>query len=201
MEAAEHLRLQEEAIALEGDGYRRLLAGDPRGARPLLREAAATHRRSWQVAPPRSFGRLVGILKAAVLAGGGEEEEAAYTRAELGPAGDSPPSWYALAIVALVDGDDDLARSAVAGMREGSTAVGRAADALEALADGDTDRYARAVRAIVADFERREEQLTGVRIADTALMLEVLAQGVGWRRGRARSSFRALTAPAIGAGD
>jgi hypothetical protein len=176
---------------LEGDGYRRLLAGDAKDARPLLREAAAAYRRSWEVAPPRSFGRLVGMLKAAVIAGGGADE-ASYVRARLGAGGDSPASWYALGIVALVEGDDGLARRAGAGMREGSAAFGRAADALEALVDGDRERYARAVRAIVADFERREKHLTGVPIADTALMFEVLAQ----RRGlTARAKSDLLPAP------
>jgi hypothetical protein len=178
MEDAEHLRVQDRAIRLEGDGYRRLLAGDAKGARSLLREAAAAYRGSWEVAPPRSFGRLVGMLKAAVIAGGGADE-ASYVRAQVGPEGDSPASWYALGVVALVEGDDGLARRAAAGMRQGSAAFGRAADALQALADGDRERYARAVGAIVADFERREDHLTGVRIADTALMFEVLAQPRG----------------------
>ena len=182
MEEPEHLRLQDRAIRLEGDGYRGLFAGDAEGARALLREAAVAYRGSWEVAPPRSFGRLVGMLKAAVIAGGGADE-ASYVRAQVGPEGDSPTSWYALGIVALVEGDDPLARRAAAGMREGSADFGRAADALQALADGDRERYARSVGAIVADFERREDHLTGVRIADTTLMFEVLARprGLGAR--------------------
>lgn len=178
MDEAEHARLQNQAVELEGGGYRKLLAGDDAGARELLRDAAATYRRSWEVAPPRSFGRLVGMLKAAVIAGAGEEE-ASYVRARLGDDADSPASWYALGIVALVEGDDDLARRAADGMRAGSAAFGRAADALAALADRDSERYGRDVRAIVADFESRERHLTGVRIADTALMFEVLARRRG----------------------
>src|SRR5205823_1785940 len=144
---AEHLRHQGEAIRLEGDGYRKLFAGDVSAARELLRAAAEAYRRSWEVAPPRSFGRLVGMLKAAVIAGGGEAE-ASYVRGALAPEGDSPASWYALGIAALVQGDDGLARRAAAGMRAGSAAFGRAADALEALADRDRERYAQGVRAI-----------------------------------------------------
>ena len=64
-------------------------------------------------------------------------------------------------------------------MRAGSAAFGRAADAIEALADGDDEAYAAAARAIVADFEGREEHLTGVPVADTALMLERLAEPRG----------------------
>lgn len=178
MDEAEHLRLQSQAIRLEGDGYRKLFAGDEITAQKLLRESAAAYRRSWEVAPPRSFGRLVGMLKAAVIAGGGDEE-ASYVRSELAREGDSPASWYALGIAALLEGDDGLARRAAAGMRAGSAAFGRAASVLEALADRDRERYAQGVRAIVADFENREDHLTGVRIADTALMFEVLAQRRG----------------------
>ena len=82
-------------------------------------------------------------------------------------------------MAALVEGDDAAARAAAEGMRAGSPAFGRAAAAIEALADGDADRYAGAVREIVSDFEGRDEHLTGVAIADTALMLERLAAARG----------------------
>jgi hypothetical protein len=178
MDDSEHRRLQSEAIRLEGDGYRNLMAGDKGAAEALLRAAADTYRRSWEVAPPRSFGRLVGMLKAAVIAGGGATE-ASYVRGELASQGDSPTSWYALGIAALLEDDDDLARRAAAGMRAGTAAFARAADALAALAGRDRERYERSVHAIVADFESRQEHLTGVRIADTALMFERLAQRHG----------------------
>ena len=55
----------------------------------------------------------------------------------------------------------------------------RAAAAIDALAAGDTAAYGDAVAAIVADFEGRDEHLTGVAIADTALMLERLAEARG----------------------
>ncbi len=64
-------------------------------------------------------------------------------------------------------------------MRAGSPAFGRAADAVEALAARDREAYSGAVRAIVADFEGRDEHLTGVPVADTALMLERLAEPRG----------------------
>ncbi|MDQ3849196.1 MAG: hypothetical protein M3296_01080, partial [Actinomycetota bacterium] len=66
-------------------------------------------------------------------------------------------------------------RAAADAMRQGSPAFVRAADAIGALADRDADRYARAVADIVVDFEHRDEHLTGVPFADTALMLERLA--------------------------
>jgi uncharacterized protein YbjT (DUF2867 family) len=68
-------------------------------------------------------------------------------------------------------------------MREGSPPFARAAEAIDALAAGDAERYAGAVRAVVADFEGRGEHLTGVPIADTALMLERLAAARGLAAG------------------
>jgi predicted CoA-binding protein len=64
-------------------------------------------------------------------------------------------------------------------MRAGSEAFGRAAEAVEALAAGDRARFAAAQRAIVTDFEGRETHLTGVPIADTALVLDRLAERRG----------------------
>lgn len=191
VESERHRELLDAALAAEGEGHRALLSGDRDHAAGRLAQAAALYRESWQTAPPRSFGRLVGMLKAAVLAGDAEEE-ARYTRAEIsGDAGDSTASWYALAIAALVEGDDELAERAAAGMEEGSDAFVRAARAVRGLARSDRDEYATAVRAIVADFESRDEHLTGVPIADTALMLECLAD----RRGMAAEPDSALLPP------
>jgi hypothetical protein len=173
-----HLDLLLEAIATEGRGHRALLDGDAEAGRAALREAAGLYRASWEAAPPASYGRLIGMLKAAVIAGGGEAE-AVYARAQIPADADSPPSWYARAILALVGGDDDAALQAAEGMRAGSPAFARAAGAVAALAEHDAAAYARAVAAIVTDFEAREEHLTGVPIADTALMLERLAAARG----------------------
>ena len=142
-----------------------------------------------ELAPPRSFGRLIGMLKALVIAGDDARAEAAYVREQVGEDDASPPAWYALAIAALVDGDDDLARRAAAGMRSaGVEPFVRTAGAIDALTRGDGDAYAAAEAAIVADFERRSEHLTGVPIADTALMLERFAE----RRGLAAHPSSAL---------
>jgi hypothetical protein len=151
-----------------------LLGDQPERARARLGEVAELYRRSWEAAPPRSFGRLIGMLKAAVLAGQGEGA-AAYVRGAIGAAGDSPSASYALALAALVEGDDELAARAAAAMRSGSEAFDRTAEAIVALAGGDGGRYEAALGAILADFEAREEHLTGVPIADTALVLERLA--------------------------
>jgi hypothetical protein len=68
-------------------------------------------------------------------------------------------------------------------MEGASAAFGRAAGAITALAAGDAPAYATAVGAIVEDFAGRESHLTGVPIADTALMLECLAGARGMAAG------------------
>jgi uncharacterized protein len=160
-----------EAIAADGDAQRALLGGGD--ARPALRRAADRYRTSWEAAPPRAFGRLVGFAKACVLAG---DDPSGYVREQLGEEPDSPPAAWALALAALAAGDDVTAARAAETMRGGSDAFGRAADAVTALATADRDAYGAAVHAIVDDFEGRHEHLTGVPIADTALVLERLAE-------------------------
>jgi hypothetical protein len=168
-----HLDLLREAIAVEAGGQRALLAGSPEAAAAFL-ESSQLYRRSWELASPTSFGRLIGMLKAAVIAGDAGSA-AAYARTQLPDPPESAPSSYALAIAALVEHDEATARAASAAMRGGSPPFIRTADAIDALLDHDRARYATALAAIVADFESREEHLTGVPIADTALMLERLA--------------------------
>jgi hypothetical protein len=173
-----HQELLEEALTRESEARRALLAGDEAWAGHALCSVADLYRRSWENAPPRSFGRLIGMLKAAVLAGGGREA-AAYARSELPTEPDSPVAWYALALAALVEGDERTAARAADGMREGGDPFARTAEAIAALAARERERYAEAIWAIVADFEARGEHLTGVPLADTALVLERLAEGRG----------------------
>lgn len=170
----DHLELLQEAIRLDGAAQQALLRGDTARARALFRAAADRYRDSWEVAPPRSYGRLVGMLKASILWGEGGHD-AVYARRALGDACDSPPACYALAIAALAQGDDEAALPVIEGMRAGDEAFQRTAAAMAALVHGDRDGYAAAVGAIVADFAAREDHLTGVAFADTAVMLERLA--------------------------
>ena len=87
--------------------------------------------------------------------------------------------------------DGEAHRALLAG-EDATPALRRAADAIEALAAADRDAYTGAVHAIVADFETRESHLTGVPIADTALMFERLAE----RRGLAAAPESELLPPA-----
>lgn len=170
--------LMQEALALDGSGQKALLASDPEGARDDLRAAADKYRESWEAAGPTAFGRLVGMLKASILAGEGATA-AMYIHHTVGDDPQSPTAAYVVAIAALVAGDDARAGGFAERMRAGGDAFARTADAIAALAAGDEAAYATAIDAIVADFAAREEHLTGVAIADTALMLERLAQPRG----------------------
>jgi hypothetical protein len=177
---ADHAELLLAAIEAERRAHRALLGGDDPAED--FRAAARLYRESWEATPPASYGRLIGMLKAAVLAGDASEE-AIYARGSLADAAGSAPASYALAIAALVQGDDAEAATAADAMRGGSDAMVRAADAIAALVAGDEAAYADALRAIVHDFERRDQHLTGVPIADTALMLERLAAARGMTAG------------------
>ncbi len=171
------------ALELEAEAQRLALQGEDEEARRTFRAVAEHYRRSWELASATSYGRLVGMLKAAILAGGGELE-AKYVRAQLDPPPEnSTTAAYALALAALVEGDDEGARRFASTMCGASDEFTRAADAVGALATHDRPRYARALGAIVRDFEERSEHLTGVAIADTALALERLAARRGMSSG------------------
>jgi len=171
------------AIAAEGVAHAALVEGDTAAARAAYADAVAKYRASWALAPPKSYGRLVGLLKAAVLAGNakaaaGEVREALDGDAD---AAGSPVASYVLAVAALILGDDAAVEPLAGVMDPRGGAFERTANALRALAAGDGPAYAEAVAAIEADFAEREEHLTGVAIADTAVMLELIAaeRGLG----------------------
>ena len=169
MSAGRHLNA---ALAAEADAYRALLAGED--ARPPLEYARDAYLASHAETGPRSWGRLLGALKMAILAGDGAEAIARQAAAEAREA-DSPASAYvrALARVTLGQAPD------VDAMLAAGEPFARTGRALAALAAGDRSGYAAALSDIVADFEARDQHLSGVAIADTALVLERLAEPRG----------------------
>jgi hypothetical protein len=129
----------------------------------------------------------------AVLAGDAVRE-AAYARAALGDeqtVSASPTAAYARALAALIAGEDADAGRFSEAMAAGGDAFARTARAIAALAAREERVYADALEEIVGDFEQRQGHLTGVAIADTALMLERLAAA----RGMARGAESALLPP------
>ena len=153
----------------ERAGYEAQLAGRPAGA--LYAQARDAYLASHAETGPRSWGRLVGSLKMAILAGDGVTEVAEQALAETADAG-GPAAAYARALAAVAVG---RAPDTAAMMAEGG-AFARTARALDALAAGDAGAYRAALAEIVADFEARDEHLSGVQVADTAMVLERLAE-------------------------
>jgi hypothetical protein len=167
--AGQHLNA---ALQAEADAYRALLAGG--GASEELRAARDAYLASHAETGPASWGRLLGALKMAILAGDGAEEIARRAVAET-EAADSPAAAYlrALALVCLGEAPDATAMDAAGG------AFARTGRALQALAAADAAAYASALAEIVAVFEARDRHLSGVAIVDTALVLERLATARG----------------------
>jgi hypothetical protein len=164
--AGHHL---DAALAAEADAYRALVAGAP--AQELFRGARDAYLASHAETGPSSWGRLLGALKMAILAGDGVDAVARQAVSETEHA-ESPASAYvrALARVCLDEAPD------VAAMLDAGGAFERTGRALAALAVGDTATYRGAIAEIVADFEGRDQHLSGVAVADTVLVLERLAE-------------------------
>ena len=169
MSAGQHLNA---ALAAEAEAYRALLAGED--AVPALRRARDAYLASHAETGPRSWGRLLGALKMAILAGDGAEAIARQAVDEARDAG-SPAAAYVLALARVALGE---APDVGAMLAEGDS-FARAGRALAALASGDRQAYAAALAEIMADFEARDQHLSGVAIADTALVLERLAEPRG----------------------
>jgi hypothetical protein len=168
--AGRHL---DEALAAEHDAFEALLAGEP--AEPALGRARVAYLASHAESGPRSWGRLVGALKMAILACQDVETTANLAVAETEGVEPTPSTSYARALAQVALGE----QPDVVPMLEAGEAFGRTGRALQALAERDQPAYREALLEIVVDFESRDSHLSGVPIADTALVLERLADGRG----------------------
>ncbi len=160
------------ALEAEREAHEALLAGRPAAA--AYARARDAYLASHAATGPESWGRLIGALKMAILAGDGVEPIArgAVTDAE-GAGGAAAGYARALARVALGETPD------VTAMLGEGEAFARTGRALAALAAGDGPGYAAALDEIVDDFAGRDRHLSGVVVADTALVLERLAESRG----------------------
>jgi hypothetical protein len=158
-------------------GLSLLMLGRRGEADDWLVRSAETYRRSWPDAPPGSWGRPIGALKSRLIAGdlAGAREDAQWAL-DAGAAGsESPIGRYAAALAQLVLGEEGEA-AALAETLKGVGAIPPAVtESLLALASRDAQAYERAVRALVADFESRDEYLEDIPVADTVLALQALA--------------------------
>jgi hypothetical protein len=171
------------ASAAGGAGLARLMQGRRAEAAGWFVRAAERFKQSAEHAPPESWGRPIGALKARLLAGDWEGAQGdARWALELGSAqAASPIGRYAAALAHLVLGSDDEAARLAAGLREEppETFPGAVADALAALAARDRSGYADAVQRVLSSFESRTTFLEDVPVADTVIVLEALAESRG----------------------
>jgi hypothetical protein len=140
--------------------------------------AADSYRLSWEHAPPGSWGRPIGAIKARILAG---DWEAAAVDArwalDAGAAkAESPIGRYAAALAFAVLGEWDDARMHADYARTHEAFPQRqVADALAYIAAEDVLGYIEAVEDVLESFENRDEYLEDVPVADTVLVLQALA--------------------------
>jgi len=160
-----------------GAGLALLMAGRRDEAAARLTRAAERYRESFVDAPPGSWGRPIGAIKARLLADDWDGAMAdARWALEAGAAeADSPIGRYAAALALLVLGDDEHARVHADAIRTRDDFPAEVGDALAFLAAHDVVGYTVAVEAVLESFEQRDEYLEDVPAADTVLVLQALA--------------------------
>lgn len=153
-----------------------MLARRDEGATWLLR-AADRYRESWPDAPPGSWGRPIGAMKSRLIAGDfeGAVENARWALEAGAAESESSIGRYAAALASLVRGEDSEAVRLAATLRDVDSFPQAVADILAAVAAGDANGYDAASRLLLADFEARDEFLEDVPVADTVLVLQILA--------------------------
>lgn len=163
--------------AAAGAGLALLMQGRREEAAKWLRAAAARYRESLADAPPGSWGRPIGAMKALLLAEDRPAaEEIARSTVELGAAeAESPIGRYAGCLALLVLGRDEEARPLAGSLRERDDFPREVADALATLAAADRLGYVYAIEGVLESFETREEYLEDIPVADTVMVLQELA--------------------------
>jgi hypothetical protein len=164
--------------AAAGAGLALLMLGRADDASASLHRAAERYRESYADAPPASWGRPLGAVKALVLAGDWPAaEDAARWALETGaPEAESPIGRYAAALALLVLGEDAQARVHADAIRTRDDFPQAVGDALAYLAAQDVAGYADAVDQVLRSFAERDEYLEDLPVADTVLVLQVLAR-------------------------
>lgn len=169
--------------AAYGAGLCALMLARREEAAEWLRTAAESWRASFADAPPESWGRPIGAVKARILAGDWERAAGDARWALEAGAGEtaSQIGRYAAALACAVLGDWEAARIHADYARTHEAFPDEVADALAFVAAEDVVGYAEAVEDVLESFETRDEYLEDVPVADTVLVLQALAA----RRGMA----------------
>ena len=163
--------------AATGAGLALLMDGRRDDAAAWLACAAERYRESFDDAPPGSWGRSIGAVKARLLAGDwpGAEKEAHWTVATEAASSDSPIGRYAACLALIVLGEDEEALRLTASLTGRDDFPDDVARALAAIAARDEHRYRQATAAVLRSFEARDGYLEDIPVADTVLALEALA--------------------------
>jgi hypothetical protein len=163
--------------AAAGAGIAELMGGNAEAASEWFETAVGRYRESWEHAPPGSWGRPIGILKAEVLAGDWEAAEGdAEWALEQGAAdAESPIGRYAGCLALLVLRRDEEARAVADGLRTHDDFPAPVGDALAMIAAQDVLGYIEAIEAVLESFETRDEYLEHLPVADTVMVLQELA--------------------------
>jgi hypothetical protein len=120
-------------------------------------------------------------MKSRLIAGDlhGARDDARWAL-DAGAAGsESPIGRYAAALARLVLGEDPGSAALVPTLASVEVIPDAVTRSLAGLAAGDAVAYDAAIRALVTDFESRDEFLEDVPVADTVLALQVLARERG----------------------
>ncbi len=156
-------------------GLAELMAGGD--GRQWFARAAERYRESWEHAPPESWGRPIGAIKARVLAGDwdGAADDARWALDSGAAESESPIGHYAAALAFGVLGRWYEMRVQADEARLHETFPSEVADALIFIAAEDVVDYVQAVEAVLESFETRDEYLEDMAVADTVLVLQALA--------------------------
>lgn len=167
--------------AAYGAGLAHLMLADQDTAAKRLHDAADTYLASYADAPPGSWGRLIAMMKASILAEDwpAAEEYARKTLDEGALESATPIGAYAAALALLTLGRAEDARLPANTLRGRDDFPPAVADAVATLAAEDTAGYAIAVEDVLESFEQRDEYLEDVPVADTVLVLQALAERRG----------------------
>jgi hypothetical protein len=161
--------------AAYGAGLALLMQG--RDAREWLGRAAERWRESYADAPPGSWGRPIGTIKALILAEDwpGAEEAARWALAEGADQAESSIGRYAAALAHSVLGEWPHARVQADEIRIRDDFPRDVGDALAMIAAEDVVGYVEAIESVLESFETRDAYLEDVPVADTVLVLQALA--------------------------
>jgi hypothetical protein len=161
--------------AAYGAGLSLLMQGED--ARAWLARSADRWRESYADAPPGSWGRPIGAIKALILGDdwSGAEEAARWALAEGAAEAESPIGRYAAALACSVLGRWQQARVHADEIRIRADFPHDVGDALAMIAGEDVVGYVEAIESVLASFETRDAYLEDIPVADTVLVLQALA--------------------------